>query len=257
MQNYVELKSGDYILRGFMHKPDEIHGKLPMVIFFHGYSASKTDFWFVETSRQLESLGIASLRFDFMGSGDSDGRFQDMSIETEINDGIEILRYAQSLSFVDPSRIALVGASYGGLVASIIAGRLPSDIKALCMWCPAIIAIQDAREGRAGDTDITSALTTGIADINGLLVGKRFVEDARKLDFEVEASGYKNNAIVIWGDKDPIVPPDIINRCELVYGERLEKCMIEGVGHMFETRAARARKIEATIGFLNKELKLL
>jgi hypothetical protein len=75
------------------------------------------------------------------------------------------------------------------------------------------------------------------------------------LDFEVEASRYKKNVIVIWGDKDPIVPSEIISRCESVYGERLEKCMIEGVGHMFETRAARVRKIMATIEFLIKELK--
>lgn len=255
MQNYVELKHGEYILRGFMHKPDKIQKKIPLAIFFHGYSASKTDFWFVEASRQLEIHGIASLRFDFMGSGDSDGRFQDMSVETEISDGIAILRYAQSLSYIDANRIALVGMSFGGLVASIIAGRLSSDIGALCMWAPAIIAIQDAKDGRAGNTDISSALTTGTADINGLLVGKRFVEDTRNLDFEVEASQYKKNTIIIWGDQDPIVPSDVIYKCELVYGKRLEKCMIEGVGHMFETRSARIKQLEATIRFIKKELQ--
>lgn len=256
MQSYVEVKNNGYTLRGFLHRPEDIDGKMPMVIFFHGFSGNKCEhsFSFVETARELEKLGIASLRFDFMGSGDSDGLYQDMSVETEISDGISILRYAQGLSFVDTGSIALVGMSYGGLVAGVIAGRLPSEVKALCLWAPAVISIKDAREGRAGEADITGALTTGVADVNGLLIGKRFIEDASKLDFQAEASRYQNNVIIIWGDKDPIVPPEIIQELDGVYGDRLEKCMIEGVGHVFESITARITKLETTLAFMKKEL---
>lgn len=254
MQSYVELQNNGYTLRGFLHRPDDAAGKIPMVLFYHGYSATKCNFPFPEASRALEKLGIASLRFDFMGTGDSDGRFQDMSVETEINDGIAILRYAQNLPFVDIDRIALVGASYGGLVASIVAGRHSEDVKALCLWAPAVIAIQEAREGHAQGTDISSALTAGVADINGLLIGKRFVEDARKLDFPAEASPYKNRVMLIWGGNDPIVPPAIVSKVAGVYGDRLEKCMIAGVGHMFETADARATKLQTTMNFMKREL---
>lgn len=256
MQSYVEIKNNEYTLRGFLHKPENAEGRLPMVIFFHGFSGNKCEhyFSFVETARELEKLGIASLRFDFMGSGDSDGRFQDMSVETEISDGISILKYAQSLSFVDTGRIALVGMSYGGLVASVIAGRLSDEIKALCLWAPAVIAIREAREGHAQGTDITSALTTGVADINGLLIGKRFIEDARRLDFQAEASPYKKNAILIWGDQDPIVPPEIVEELDRVYGDRLDKCLIKETGHVFESVTARVTKLEATLKFMKNEL---
>lgn len=255
MEKYVELVNRQgYTLRGFLHRPQQPGMAVPMVLMYHGYSASKTNPLYVEAARQLATRGIASLRFDFMGSGDSDGRFQDMSIETEIADGIDILRYAQSLPFVDPNRIALLGTSYGGLVAAIIAGRLPNEIKAQVLWCPAIISIRDARAGKAGTTDITAVLTEGTADVNGLLVGKRFLEDNRALEFETEASAYQGRTLIIWGDQDPIVPPDIIAICEAVYENRLEKCMIEGVGHMFETHSARVRLLEASYDFLQGEL---
>lgn len=256
MQRYTEIKNNGFTLRGMIHQPDDVDGKVPMVIFFHGFTATKSEhyFSFVETSRELETLGIASARFDFMGSGESDGVFEDMSVETEVSDGIAILNHVRNLSFVDPGRIALVGMSFGGLVASLLAGRMPSHIRALCLWAPAAIAIKDAIEGHAQGTDITRALTHGIADIRGHRIGKRFVEDARSIDLKKELSSYKNKAMIIWGSNDPIVPPETLALYGGAYGERLESVKIEGVGHMFESLSAREMKLAKTLEFLKKEL---
>ena len=239
-----------------LHKPERSEGKVPMVIFFHGFMNNKCEhyFSFVETSRELEKLGIASIRFDFMGSGESEGAFEDMSVETEIEDGISILRYVQSLDYVEHDRIALVGMSFGGLVASIIAGRLPEEVKALCLWAPAAIAVKDAKEGRAGETDLNAALTTGIADLNGYRIGGRFIEDACVLDIQAEIKPYRRNAILIWGERDTVVPHEIVQEYDNIYGNRLDKRMVKGVGHMFETLDAREEKLEATLCFLRKEL---
>ena len=256
MQSYIEIKNNDLALRGMLHKPEHINGGIPMVIFFHGFTANNCEhyFSFVETSRELEKLGIASVRFDFTGSGESDGVFEDMSVETEISDGIAILNYVKSLGFVDPSRIALLGMSFGGLVASIIAGRMPEEVKAICLWAPAAIAIRDAIQGHAQGVDLTIALTSGIAHMRGHRIGKRFIEDARALDLQTEIAPYQNNAIIIWGEKDFIVPREIVQEYSNAYGCRLEKCMIEGVGHSFETIEARVKKLDATLGFIKKEL---
>lgn len=256
MQQYVEVVSNGYTLRGFLHKPDIVEGKIPMVLFFHGFSNNKTEhsFSFVEASRELDKHGIASMRLDFMGSGDSDGRYEDMSVETEIGDGMTILDYAKSLGYVDPQRIALVGMSYGGLVASILAGRRARDIRALCLWAPAIIAIRGAREGRVGQADVANIAATGVVDVNGLLVGEKLVEDSKNLDFQAEAQPYGNRVLLIWGENDPIVPHDIVGEIELVYGAKLQKHRIDGVGHVFETYPARIEKLETTIAFLKEEL---
>jgi pimeloyl-ACP methyl ester carboxylesterase len=256
MQQHIEIERNGLMLRGMLHTPENIKGKIPMVILFHGFMNNKCEhyFSFVEVSRKLEELGVASIRCDFIGSGESDGAFEKMSVETEIGDGISILRYARNLDYVDCERIALVGMSFGGLVASIIAGRLPEEVKALCLWAPAAIAARDAKEGRAGDTDLTAALTTGIADIRGHRIGRRFVEDSRALDVWTEIKPYKNSVLLIWGETDFIVPPEIVREYENAYGDKLEKRMIKGVGHMFETLEAREEKLEATLSYVKKEL---
>ena len=106
-----------------MHVPDQRPGKVPFVILFHGFCDDRNEINFVHTelSRRLCERGIASVRFDFAGSGDSDGRFEDMTVSSEVEDGLAILDYVKSLDFVDQSRIAIHGLSMGGCVASMVA----------------------------------------------------------------------------------------------------------------------------------------
>ena len=57
MQEYVEIVSGGYTLRGFCtgltHRE-----RVPAVILFHGYSANKSNGWFVGAGGRLESGGL-------------------------------------------------------------------------------------------------------------------------------------------------------------------------------------------------------
>ena len=96
---------------------------MPFVILFHGFCDDRNEINFVHTelSRRLCQEGIASVRFDFAGSGESDGRFEDMTVSGEVADGLAILDYVRGLDFVDKSRVAIHGLSMGGCVASMVA----------------------------------------------------------------------------------------------------------------------------------------
>ncbi len=256
MQTPVEIINNGHTLRGTLHIPNVPKTKVPMVIFFHGFSATRTEysFSFVEVSKELEKLGVASVRFDFMGSGESDGELTKMSIETEISDGAAILDYVKLLEFVDTQRIALLGMSFGGLAASVLAGRRCEDVKALCLWAPASIVAKDAHKGFVAGADIRSVLTTGVGELNGLLVGQRFLADLKKLNWQAELKAYKHNCIMIWGENDAIITPEVVQDYENALGERLEKCELSGVGHGFETYEARRQKLDVTLRFLREEL---
>ena len=75
MERYVECESRGLTLRGMLHVPDQRTVKVPFVILFHGFCDDRNEINFVHTelSRRLCERGIASVRFDFAGSGDSDG----------------------------------------------------------------------------------------------------------------------------------------------------------------------------------------
>ncbi|AST57737.1 Alpha/beta superfamily hydrolase [Thermoanaerobacterium thermosaccharolyticum] len=108
MQEYIECKNENTILRGTLHIPDNVQGKIPVAILFHGFTADRNEnrfFMFVDLSRELEKRQIASVRFDFAGSGESDGEFCDMSVSSEIADRNAILNLLLSLDFINTEYI--------------------------------------------------------------------------------------------------------------------------------------------------------
>ena len=126
-------------LRSTMHIPDGPFGtRRPTVVFIHGFSANRLEVGssFVHMSRLLESSGIASVRFDLSGHGESDGAFFDITITGEIAEARSVVQTVRTLDFADPSRVGLLGMSMGGVVAAIVAAEEPG-IRAVCLWSPA------------------------------------------------------------------------------------------------------------------------
>src|SRR5574344_362483 len=72
-------------LSAVIETPDIKTGqKIPMVIICHGFCGNKNEPLHKALSDSLLSKGIASIRFDFNGHGESDGDFQEMTVLNEI-----------------------------------------------------------------------------------------------------------------------------------------------------------------------------
>ncbi|MCM8901105.1 alpha/beta hydrolase [Caldicoprobacter algeriensis] len=253
MQKAVELHKNGMTLRGMLHKPEGVSGKLPTALIFHGFTGNKMEphFIFVKLSRRLEQAGIASLRFDFLGSGESDGEFKDMTLSGELDDAEAILNYVKSLEFVDINRIFAVGLSMGGAVASMLAGRHPQDIAALCLWAPAgnmgQLIQERIKQIEAAGIDISSM---EYFDLGGNLVGKAFVEDVQSLDIFKIAVPYDKQVLILHGDRDEAVPLKTSYRYLEIYGDRAKLHVIEGADHTFNKWEWEQEVIEKTVEFL-------
>ncbi|MBP2034191.1 alpha/beta superfamily hydrolase [Clostridium algifaecis] len=256
MQKSVEIKNKGLTLRGMVHTPQIITGRIPLVCLFHGFMGNKAEqhFIFVKLSRILENIGIASVRFDFDGSGESDGNFVDMTMSKELDDARAILNYAKSLDFVDTSKIAVLGISMGGAVASMLAGECKDDIKALCLWAPAGNMGELVMTGRS-ENDINGLKERGYYDLDGFAVGKDFVEDVLKLDIFGIAAPYDKNVLIIHGTEDKSVPFTISERYGEIYGTKAVIHAVKGSDHTFDSKEWEDETLEYTAGFLDGELK--
>ena len=65
-----------------------------------------------DIANDLQAQGIASLRFDFKGHGNSEGEFQNMTVLNEIEDLKKVISWAQAQPWVE--NISLLGHSQGG-----------------------------------------------------------------------------------------------------------------------------------------------
>jgi exosortase A-associated hydrolase 2 len=126
--------NGSYNLFGIFHEPSE--SRELGFVFVHPFAEEKlwTHRVYVSFARELAGRGYPVLRFDVMGHGDSDGNFEDSSIETRLSD-IECA--VQNLRDKVPSikGICLLGLRFGATLASIAAER-EKDIHKLILWEP-------------------------------------------------------------------------------------------------------------------------
>jgi alpha/beta superfamily hydrolase len=258
MERYVEIIRDGLTLRGMMHVPDDLSQPVGMVILLHGFCDDRNEINFVHTelSKRLCKDGIASVRFDMNGSGESDGRFEDMTVSSEIKDAEAMLAYVQAQDFVDPHKIALHGTSLGGAVASMVAGRHKDEIKALSMWCPAPDLIYNLREHKTlCGTDVSDIEQIQCADAEGLKMGYAFYQDCFQLDPYKDAVRFDKNVNIVHGDQDITASCQCSYKYKEIYQDRANLLIVPGAEHRFMSFAYRKARMESAENFLRKELK--
>lgn len=257
MMHAIECSRNGIVLRGTEHRPNQEISSIPAVILFHGFTANRCEFGFsfVRLANRLESLGVAVYRFDFMGSGESDGNFEDMSVSTELEDAKVILNYVRSLDYIDSDRIGVLGMSMGGCVASLLAGLYPDQIHALCLWAPAAFIPESARNGFLLGQKLTDEMKEiGYLPWGVLKVGMNFFIKDINLNVYETAKNFKGPILLVHGDKDLAVPIETSYEYLKHYPNHAQLITIKGAGHGFETLDYLESLFLATESFFKSQL---
>lgn len=204
MQKYYEITTSKGVMRGFLHQPSQTY--FPLCIIFHGFTGNNTGtkFSYVRLSRLLEEKGIGSIRMDFLGSGQSDLLFKDMTFQDELESAKLIFQQVQNMKNV--TDIYLLGHSMGGAIACELAKIYPQDIAKMCLWAPAL-NLPSAIEYLKG-----SLIQAPYYDHNGFEVSQAFIDDITSRDFYRDLDIYKNPLLILHGTKDTTVPYEISKR---------------------------------------------
>jgi putative redox protein len=96
---------------------------LMYALFAHCFTCSKDVFAASRVSAALASLGIATLRFDFTGLGESDGEFENTNFTSNIED---LLHAAEFLAEEYEAPKLLIGHSLGGAAVLAAASDIPA-----------------------------------------------------------------------------------------------------------------------------------
>ncbi len=126
MRSQFELTVGGLKIFGIIHEPLHSQKPYPFVFMFHGFGGSKSGRhrYFVELSSRLAEQNIASIRFDFRGAGDSEGKFEEQTVTSQLDDMRAVFAFAQSLPQLDISRFGLFGRSFGGFLSVLFGSEL-------------------------------------------------------------------------------------------------------------------------------------
>jgi pimeloyl-ACP methyl ester carboxylesterase len=88
---------------------------------------------FVSYARRLAAAGYPVLRFDFMGNGDSEGSFSDLSLSSFCADLRRAIEEARRLTGM--TAVSLLGLRLGATIARLVAEET-RDIRHLVLWAP-------------------------------------------------------------------------------------------------------------------------
>ncbi len=250
----ISYKAADGLeIHGYLTLPPFKDGKnLPLVALPHGGPYARDRINFDWQAQVLAAHGYAVLQPNFRGSSGYGGDFAaagngefGRKMQTDISDGV---RHLVTKGIVDPKRVAIMGASYGGYAALAGATLDPGVYR-----CAVSVA---------GVTDPKSFIDyvdiqTGNSQTS-LLIWKQRMGERKTYD---DISPVKQAAkaycpiLLIHGSDDTIVPIDQSKRMEKALkaaGKDVEFTTYKGQDH-WETRGtARVAMMEAALSFLQK-----
>ncbi len=175
----------------------------PLVMILDGFTSNKQFELLTTVADKLEVKGIASLLFDFNGHGESEGRFQDMTVLNEIEYAKKVYAYAKTIS--EATSISILGHSQGGVVSSMVAGELGTDAFAnVVLMALAAVLREDSARGVLFGVTFNSAEPSAYIDINiyaSYRVGREYIKVAAQLPIFKTASKYEDKVCVIHGTK--------------------------------------------------------
>lgn len=216
-----------YTLAGTFTKPKGAAAKVPVLVTISGSGPQDRDSRlpgitnyaiFRDIADTLGRRGIAVLRFDDRGVGESGGRASRDSATSEdfADDVLSVVNYLRLRPDVDGNRIALAGHSEGGLIAPIAAVKDPR-IKAIALLAgPSIdgrkvLAYQNENGIKAApvtEAQRDSLRRTIPAALDSLQRVNRWMRYFLTTDPLITARKVKQPVLILQGDTDMQVTPE-------------------------------------------------
>jgi uncharacterized OsmC-like protein/esterase/lipase len=182
------------------------HKPLAFAIFAHCFTCSKNLSAVINISRALNQRGIAVLRFDFTGLGNSDGDFSDSNFSTSIDDLVAAYEYLKN-NYKAPALI--IGHSLGG-TAVLKSSSIMKDLKAIVtIGAPA----DPDHVQNLFKEDLDEIKKKGVATVSiggrPFKIKEQLIQDLESVDLKETIASLKQSLLIFHSPQDDIV--DISN----------------------------------------------
>ena len=209
---------------------------MPCVIASHGLAASKDSDKYLQLVDRLCEVALACCRYDFRGSGESDGKYAETTVRGRVDDLRAVMAYLRALPAIDTSRLGLFGSSFGGFVSHFAAGEEP--VSAVVTWAtPATLAGM----GRLKSEEVTS-------------LGPAFFAELAGGEYREAPEGVAK-ILIIHGDQDDLVP---VHHAKLLWERARDPkglVILEGGDHRFSDPTLRQRAFDHTVEWFLEHLQ--
>lgn len=179
-------------------------GRRPLAIVFHGLTGNMEERHIRAVASAINEAGVATLRVELYGHGQSDGSFHEHTLYRWITNALAVIDHAKALGFADG--LYLCGHSQGGLLTMLVAAMRQDDVRAIIPLSPAVVIVDGARRGEllgiSFDPDhVPDELVAGDLALNG-----NYVRVAQTLDVDEAIRRFRKPVLLVHGSADRSVP---------------------------------------------------
>ena len=226
----------------FMHPASRSEVKVPLVIMAHGHGGTREEAGgFTRVAEELSKNGIASIRVDFSGCGESTEPFTENFLGNMLSDIRASREFAMQHPEIDAERVGILGYSMGGRLAMLATRE--ELYSAVVLWTPVagngvestidFLGGQMSYERLKAEADKAefAIFETPWGDVQQL--SSRWftdLEDSRPLS---AIANFEGALLVLYGEEDRVIDPRFSKsalRSATKSHHRIEH-MVGGIGH--------------------------
>lgn len=211
--------------------------KRPLLVIAHGFNNTLENY--TDYAEELARQGYLVYRFDFYGgsraskSGGTD--MLNMSVLTEKADLEAVVEQLSKEKFVQGDQVTLIGASQGGVVATLYAAEHADRINKLALIFPAFVLFDDveatyANLGVKSPKDLPDVITH-----RNTQLGSIYLKDAMSVDIQQEMKKVTAPVMLIHGTVDDVVPYSYSLEALKVFPNS-QLVTVEGGGHWIDAQ---------------------
>lgn len=259
-QEDIMIDAGDHQIPATVTLPKGAEGEtFPAVIMLHGNGSNRHEAGnaYDYTAPELAKAGIATIRFDYIGNGDSTSDYIDFTYDKGVADAMKCYEYLSTLPSINMERVGIMGWSMGGRLALLTAGR--NDVfKSVLTWAGAYDQKSSEEEQYA------------IAKENGFFLveydwreplkqSPAYYECSMNIDYPAEVAAIKAPILAINGTEDNVVLPETAQQIiDASTSEGSKVLLLEGADHTFNVFSGDNTTLEnltkETINWFNETL---
>lgn len=223
-----------FTIKGFEYKCAQNNGT--PIIMSHAFLSNQKIM--KKYAEGLAKEGYVVFTYDFCGGallGRSDGKFSDMSIDTEKEDLKAVINYVEKRSYVNAKKLILIGASQGGFVSCLVASEYKERINKLILLYPALCIPDDARKGKMLMIEFDPANIKNTIKSGPFKFSAQYPESAININIYEEIKKIDIPIFIIHGSDDKIVNINYAKKAiNTASNKASDLVILEKAGHGFK-----------------------
>jgi dipeptidyl aminopeptidase/acylaminoacyl peptidase len=246
-------------LHANLHLPPDAHTdgsrKYPAVLLLHGFGGNRHECngLFVKAAASLALAGFVALRFDFRGAGETGGDTREISIKTQVQDARDSLDHLTNYPFVNRQAIGVLGFSFGGLTAALLAAQC-EDVASLALWQP-VFDMTATMKRLYGHLSLRAVRARGYMQAGMMQLGNPFFDALETLDVAKSVEHLTAPVLVLQGVADSVVPVETAYQWKrALQGTEAQIKLIPDADHAFSNEKWTWDAIDQTVSFFRSNL---